>query len=183
MADAPTTVPQTQTVTKPPVAAATPGPAITSANAPAPPHSDPLPVVDEQVIARPLTSPDFTSVVPVNPGIRFRWVNRIHGNEGRGGRFEEAKSSGFVPANEKDIKGVVSAHMKRDGCIIYGDLILMKIDRKLYDGALKYNEEQARRRVATVTMGQGRKELGQALNEVPGSRENKDKVKLYNPTL
>lgn len=170
------------TVAKPAVAAPA-GPAITSANAAAPPHPDPLPVVDDAIVARPLVDPDFTNVQPRSPGVRLRWVNRIHGNEGRGGRFEQAKASGFRPATVNDIKTEISSHMKVNGSIIYGDLILMVIDRKLYDGALKFNEQQARNRVATATMGVGKKELGNALNEVSGSREDKGKVKLYKPDV
>lgn len=157
--------------------------AITSANAPAPPLPQPPVVVDDEIIAKPLVDPDFTNVKPKNPNIRFRWVNRIHGNEGRGGRFEQAKASGFERAIPADCATAVSGHMIKDGCIIYGDLILMKIDAKAYDGALKFNEQSARARIASATLGTGRKELSNALNEVPGSREDKSKVKLYTPNV
>lgn len=161
------------------------GPAITSANLPAPPvvvQPEVTHVADADIIARPLTDPDFTKMTPKNPQHSLRWVNRVHGNSGRGGRFDEAKASGFRPALLADVKEEVPSTMRKDGSIICGDLILMLMDRVSYVGALKYNEQQAKNRLRTATMGIGTKELSKALNEVTGSAEDKAKVQLYKPS-
>jgi hypothetical protein len=147
-------------------------PTITSANLPSPPPApESAPdIPDDEIIARPLQDPDFSNFNPRNSGMKLRWVNRIHGNEGRSGRMEQARASGFVPCVFTDVKEDVPNHMRSNGGIVYNDIILMKIPRAQYEGALKYNREQAIKRLGPhANMAAGTKELRDALNDVGGS--------------
>lgn len=105
---------------------------------------EPSLVAEEGIVARPLTNPDFTEQVKLkNPGLAMRWVNRVAAS---GGRAEQMRFSGFrnaVPGTDVE----APPYMKRDNAIIYGDLILMVIDRKLLEGALLYNRQRATERV------------------------------------
>ena len=73
--------------------------------------------------------------IPVNPEICFRWVNRI---AGEGLRFAQCVYSGFEVAVPTDVKDCPKLWIK-DGKIIRGDQILMKMSKKKYYAALKYN--------------------------------------------
>lgn len=136
---------------------------------------------DDQIVAKPLIDPDFTNLKPKNPNYCFRWVNHIAGG---GSRFEKMKASGFRVASYSDVKGEIPSHFKKDNAIINGDLILTIIDRASYVGALKHNQQKAHKRLHKgFAMQQGREQLNQALNEVPGTAANKAKVKLYEPPV
>ena len=103
--------------------------------------ADPFPGVE----ARPLQLPDFVNVKPKNPGISFRWVNRSVGIKESTQRLDEMIFAGFVPATPAecqipDQKGgyvPIPPNLIKDGKIIRGDLILMKIDKKAYEGGRK----------------------------------------------
>lgn len=182
----------------PPVAAPAPAPApavakapvITSKNLPpeVPPpgaksaHVDGLEIDnDSDIVAKPLVSPDFTKLKPVNPAMSLRLVNRLALG---GQRFEEAKVQGFVCCKQTDIKDCPSLMTVKDGVVTYGDLIVMMMPRIDYLGAIKNNEQNARRRVShAAVFGAGQEHLQAALNEVPGSREKKSKIKLFNPDI
>ena len=165
-----------------------PTPTITSKNLPpelAKPtgHESPIdpPVIDDDadIVAKPLVSPDFTKLQPTNPAMCLRLVNRLALG---GQRFEEARVQGFVVCKASDIKGLTSIMTLKDGTVTYGDLIVMMMPRIDYIGAIKQNEMNARRRVSRAAVfGAGQEHLATALNEVPGSRENKSKVKLFQP--
>lgn len=143
---------------------------------------------DSDIVAKPLVSPDFTKLKPTNPAMSLRLINRLALG---GQRFEEAKVQGFVVCRPSDIQGMVDSVTKKeipgvmtikDGVVTYGDLIAMMMPRVDYVGAIKNNEANARRRVARATvMGEGQKLLAEALNEVPGSRADKSKIKLFQP--
>jgi hypothetical protein len=160
--------------------------AITSANLPPeiPPPGQkelaPLEIHDDSdIVAKPLVSPDFTKLKPVNPAMSLRLVNRLALG---GQRFEEAKVQGFIVCGAKDIKDCPSLMNVKDGTVTYGDLIVMMMPRADYLGAIKNNENNARARTAKAAVfGAGQEHLAQALNEVHGSRENKSKVKLFSP--
>jgi hypothetical protein len=174
--------------TPPAVKLPTATPTITSKNLPpelAKPtgHESPTdpPMIDDDadIVAKPLVSPDFTKLKPTNPAMSLRLVNRLALG---GQRFEEARVQGFVVCKASDVQGLTSIMTIKDGTITYGDLIVMMMPRTDYIGAIKQNEMNARRRVSRAAVfGAGQDQLATALNEVPGSRENKSKVKLFQP--
>lgn len=136
---------------------------------------------DADIIARPLVSPDFTNIKPANPAMMLRLVNRLALG---GQRFEEARIQGFVVCKASDIKEVPNTMTVKDGNVIYGDVIVMMMPRDKYIGAIKYNEARARKLVERqAVQGAAHEQLQTALNEVPGSRANKAKIKLYQPEL
>src|SRR5215467_6092267 len=97
--------------------------------------ADPFPEID----ARPLQMPDFVNLKPKNAEIRFRWVNRCVGVKESTQRLDEMTYAGFQYALPSDVQGAVLPNLIRNGHIVRGDLVLMKISRAAYDGALKYN--------------------------------------------
>ena len=105
--------------------------------------NDPFPNVE----ARPLQLPDFVNIKPKNPAISLRWVNRSVGVQGSTQRLDEMIYAGFVPATAAEVcmpnGAPIMTNLIKDGKIIRGDLILMKIAREAYDGALKYNWSRA----------------------------------------
>ncbi len=137
-------------------------PAITSKNVPTP-GVPPLPpaqaavvaqqaaakLPDETIEARPLVLPDYTDLRPRNPLLQFRWVNRV---AGEGQRMYQMEAMGFIKVTSKDVVGPdgkpVPDYLIKNGQIVYGDLVLMKISRKAYLGALKYNEQRAVARIS-----------------------------------
>ena len=139
-----------------------PGPAVTSKNVPTP-GVPPLPpqqaaevakqaaaaLPDEAIEARPLVLPDYTDLRPRNPLLKFRWVNRV---AGEGQRLYQMEAMGFIKVTSKDVVGPdgkpVPEYLVKNGQIVYGDLVLMKISRKQYLGALKYNEQRAVDRIS-----------------------------------
>ena len=139
-----------------------PGPAVTSKNVPTP-GVPPLPpqqaaevkrqadakLPDEAIEARPLVLPDYTDLRPRNPLLAFRWVNRV---AGEGQRLYQMEAMGFVKVTAKDVVGPdgkpIPDYLIKNGQIVYGDLVLMKIARKAYLGALKYNEQRAVARIS-----------------------------------
>lgn len=134
---------------------------------------------DADIVAKPLVSPDFTKLQPTNPAMSLRLVNRLALG---GQRFEEAKVQGFIVCKQTDIKNMPTLMSVKDGTVTYGDLIVMMMPRINYLGAIKNNELNARKRVSkAAAMGTANEQLASALNEVPGSRENKSKIKLFTP--
>ena len=99
-----------------------------------------------------------------------------------GQRFEEAKVQGFICCKPGDVQGMTDVFTKKDGVVTYGDVIVMMMPRVDYIGAIKNNEENARKRVRkAAALGTAQEQLTSALNEVPGSREDKAKIKLFQP--
>jgi hypothetical protein len=131
---------------------------------------DPFPGVE----ARPLQLPDFVNVKPKNPGVSFRWVNRSVGIKESTQRLDEMIFAGFVPARPDecmipDQKGghvPIPPNLIKDGKIIRGDLMLMKIDKKAYEGALKYNWQRSVSRLHPDRQLQtGQKQLATAVSQ------------------
>jgi hypothetical protein len=109
----------------------------------------------------------------------LRLVNRLALG---GQRFEEARVQGFVVCKPTDIKNMPTLMTVKDGNVTYGDLIVMMMPRVDYLGAIKNNENNARKRTSkAAVLGTGYEQLGSALNEVPGSRADKSKIKLFQP--
>src|SRR5216684_437135 len=125
---------------------------------------------DSDIVAKPLVSPDFTKLKPTNPAMTLRGINRLALG---GQRFEEAKVQGFIVCKPEDIVGMKEkpgVMTVKDGSVTYGDIIVMMMPRVDYIGAIKMNEQNARKRVSRAAVfGAGQEQLATALNEVPGS--------------
>ena len=137
-------------------------PTITSKNLPSvqQPVARPLPgltpasevtIPYEQIVAKPLRAPNFLNLKPKNPSMSLFFGNRSVGEKESGLRYDQLISMGFVPAKPEDVV-TNEGHpcppsMCRDGRVMYGDLILLKIPRADYVGALKWNEQNARNRM------------------------------------
>lgn len=145
-----------------------PLPSITSKIIPIPgsvPISVPAMAKDEPLIAKPLTPPDFTEIIrkgQKNHGVTLRLVEK---NANGGQRYHQMVSLGFVNATLSDC--VVPPFMVKDGAIQYGDLILMKIDRREYEGALLYNQQRAVARMRAPQVAKQANDLVQ--QELSGS--------------
>jgi hypothetical protein len=149
----------------------------------------------EQIEAKPLRSPNFLNLVPVNPNMSLFFGNRAVGEKESGLRYDQLIAMGFVPAKPEDVKTNLGhpcpPSLCRDGRIMYGDLILLKMPRADYVGNQKWNEQNARLRMKKpgVTFDGGGKEHQaadsrlqpqQALS-VPDAIRNK--VSMYVPPL
>jgi hypothetical protein len=152
---------------------------------------DPFPGIE----ARPLQLPDFVNVKPKNPGVSFRWVNRSVGIKESTQRLDEMIFAGFIPVRpdealipnpETGKLTPIPPNLIKDGKIIRGDLILMKIDSKAYNGALKYNWERSIARLHPDRQLQtGRKQLATAVSQqgVPAgmARTLASKLQAFRP--
>jgi hypothetical protein len=143
---------------------------------------DPYPEVE----ARPLQLPDFVNMKPKNPDIRFRWVNRSVGVQGSTQRLDEMIYAGFVYAVPADVQGTVLPNLIKDGKIIRGDLVLMKMPRSQYDGALKYNWARSIARLHPASqLKTGQNQLCKAVSEqgVPAAvgRSLASKLQAFRP--
>jgi hypothetical protein len=121
-----------------------------------PPRSVEVEIPYEQIEAKPLRAPNFINLWPNNPNLTLFWGNRAVGEKESGLRYDQLIAMGFVPAQPQDVHSrnpESGQHLPcppsicRDGRIMYGDLILLKIPRVDYVGALKWNEQSARQRV------------------------------------
>jgi hypothetical protein len=118
----------------------------------------------EQIEAKPLRAPNFMNLKPRNPNMALFFGNRAVGEKESGLRYDQLIAMGFVPAKPDEIL-TAEGHpcppsICRDGRVMYGDLILLKIPRVDYVGALKWNEQNARLRIRKpgVTLEGGRSE-------------------------
>ena len=115
-----------------------------------PPEAEPAPRIGaraaelaEDIVARPLTLPDFVDVPLKNPNLSARWMFTDRR------RYAQAKAQGWRNATSNDVdqvkaKGRLSPYVEEGGTkYINGDLILMVIDRKIYLGALRYKHQVA----------------------------------------
>jgi hypothetical protein len=70
-----------------------------------------------------------------DPQLAGYWVNWQHKN---GGRVNDARARGFVPAKKEDLKFIQAGLDDDEGCVKQNDLILMKISKaKLF---MRYKE-------------------------------------------
>lgn len=131
-------------------------PTITSKNVPQPPVAPQQAVTEyRDIVAKPLGSPDFASMKHKNPNMSVRWVNCDVGEKHSTMRFNMAQAQGFVACTPDEVVTVLPngktnpcpPALIKDGRVIYGDVILMKLPRNDYLGALKYNEERAIKRI------------------------------------
>ncbi len=160
------------------------------------------PLSYEQIIAKPLRAPNFINLKPKNPNLCLYWGNRSVGEKESGMRYDQLIAMGFQPARPDEVLGLsvksepipLPASLVRDGRIMYGDLILLKIPRSDYIGALKWNEQSARARVrkpGTTLEGSGserqqadgREQPVDAFRSVVGNPELAKKIRPYVPPL
>lgn len=136
--------------------------------------------LDEVIIAKPLSMPQELDMKPKDKNVSLRWVNR---KAGGGARYEQALAMGFQNAKVEDIITttlVKGATIADDGNIVRHDVILMKMRRADYEGALKWNDQTATNRVERKTLNRGAKQAGQQeLNGMPA--EVLSKVNFYTP--
>jgi hypothetical protein len=165
--------------------------AITSANVPQAAtviidKDDPYPGVQ----ARPLQMPDFINIKPKNPLISLRFVNRVAGS---GQRLDQMTFAGFILAKPEDCyinrpdgsRQDIPSSMIKDGQIQVGDLVCMKIDKKIYEGALKYNHMRAVDRLhPRAALRTGQEQIKQVLRESGAGKvpELKSKIQAYQPS-
>jgi hypothetical protein len=127
---------------------------------------DPFPNIE----ARPLQLPDFVNIKSKNPNVSFRWVNRAVGVQGSTQRLDEMVFAGFQPVSPSEAcmpnGQPIMANLIKNGQIIRGDLILMKIAREAYEGALKYNWQRSIARMHPDRQLQtGAKQLSTAVSQ------------------
>ena len=95
--------------------------------------------------ASPLVTQNLLEqIVPVNPELALRWGNRVAGD---GLRLNQLIYSGFEVCAPADVKMKSGAKlpemMVKDGKVMYGDLVALKISKSKYYGALKWNHNVA----------------------------------------
>ena len=101
------------------------------------------PELAEDIKAIPLVSPDFTNPKPKNPNVQLRWIE-FKAKDGF--RFHQAQAQGFSVATLSDLAEPqkLAVYSREAGTkFINGDIILMKIDKARYLGALKYRFNQS----------------------------------------
>jgi hypothetical protein len=119
--------------------------------------------------------------------------NRAVGEKESGLRYDQLIAMRFRPAKPEEVLTQdgkpCPASIVRDGRIMYGDLILLTIPRADYVGQLKWNAENAARRVrrfgsAQATPEDGRGETGSALRDITQTRAAREgKIGVYIPPL
>jgi hypothetical protein len=167
------------TPTPPPVPAAktTVSPTLTSASLVPPVEEAPLNadfLTDNTIVARPLQVADITRIKSKNPNLAFQWVNRSFGD---GQKVTEHEYEGFRKATPADAE--VPGLNSKDGGFIYGDLVLMKIDKAAHQGALRHialRSLQATRPAAVKKILEGDQEFKSAAARSGG------KIHPYSPT-
>lgn len=157
-------------------------PVLTTKNLPTLPKESPE--LDDSIIARPLMMPEFLDLRPKNPAHTLRGVNLNHD---KGSHYFKMKTAGFVDATPEDVLmrdgSPIQGNYVKDNRVIYGDLIVMKIDRLKYLGALKYNALTARQRVSRNAIAQqGGKMLREELSGTSAPPELKAKIQTFVPS-
>lgn len=112
----------------------------------------------------------------------YRWVNRLSDN---GGRYTNCLHQGFVNATVKDVQ-ILNESMVKDGHIIVGDLILMKMPKLQYFQHIKKNAVQAEASVSPKALkAVGTQEGNKAIGSVgaPRSYDISSKVSFYHPPI
>lgn len=95
---------------------------------------------DKSIVARPLMVPEVCSIEILNSEYQYRWVNRLSSN---GRYYTQRRAQGFTNATLDDVRLLGGDVTGDKGEVTAGDLILMKIRRDIYDGAMKYNMQKA----------------------------------------
>lgn len=150
-------------------------------------------VPDDQIVAKPLRSPNFINLLPKNKSLALYWGNRSVGEKESSLRYNQLLAMGFEPATPDDVTDQFGnpcpSALAHDNRVIYGDLILLKIPRVDYVGALKFKDQTAALRTRHFGhVMNGGKEAHQAAEarELPGnalSGINTKKVGMYVPPI
>lgn len=159
---------------------------------PTPPSSAEVATPYEQIVAKPLRAPNFISLFPKNPNICLYWGTRAVGEKQSSMRYDQLVAMGFVAATPDDVyttnpetgaKLPCPPSLCRDGKVFYGDVILLKISRADYIGALKWNEQSARQRVRKPGVAIEGDKSGDARVQPSNVLPNHPKIKSYTPDL
>lgn len=165
-----------------------------------PPPQNEAFISDDQIEAKPLRPPNFINLRPKNRNLSLFWGNRAVGEKESGLRYDQLISMGFIPAKPEDILTMEGKEcppsIQREGKVMFGDLILLKIARTDYIGALKWNEQTARQRVkkpGTYIEGAGKSNDigGRSVIDTDGGRRSPSsaltgmhhKISTYVPSL
>jgi hypothetical protein len=110
------------------------------------------PIVNyDNVVAKPLRTPNFLNLKHRMPNMSLYWGNRAVGEKESLLRYNQLIAMGFQPCKPEEVTDQTGnpcpSELAKDNRVMYGDLILLKIPKKDYLGALKYNEERALARV------------------------------------
>lgn len=137
------------------------------------------PELNGAIVARPLVSPDFIGLKPKNPQHQFYWGNRLAGG---GLRLEELMSKGFALAKPEDVQNMKGV-LEKEGRVCYGDLVLLKIDKNTYLGALLHNHNKATGRVSREQSAErGSKMIREEVGKVGGSTNIGTKISSFVPS-
>jgi hypothetical protein len=108
----------------------------------------------QDIVAKPLRPPNFMNMKHKNPNVSLFWGNRAVGEKESGLRYDQLIAMGFVPVKPDEVMQIMEGRLipcpqsiARDGRVLYGDLILLKIPKADYIGSQKWNEQTARLRV------------------------------------
>jgi hypothetical protein len=150
-------------------------------------------IPDDQIVAKPLRSPNFINLIPKNKTLSLYWGNKSVGESESALRYNQLLAMGFVQAKPEDVTDQFGnpcpEALAHDNRVIYGDLILLKIPRTEFIGALKFKDQTAALRVRRFGQAmEGGKEAHQAAasRELPGnalSGINTNKVGMYVPPI
>lgn len=130
--------------------------------------------------AKPLVMQSLLDKIkPKSPEIVFYWGNRVAGD---GLRLNQHMAVGWEAAKVEDCKIPPPTSMVRDGRIMYGDLICLKMSKQRYYAALKQNHNNA---VALGNRGraqsEGQKSAQAEVNRIVPN-EIAQKIKFFVPT-
>lgn len=140
------------------------------------PRNAPPEELAEDIVAKPLSMPEFAANVQpylVNQNLAARWIFTDRR------RYSQARAQGFRNCTKQDLKpsfALLSPFEEEGGTkFINGDLILMLIDRKRYLGALKYKHDFAYRlseagTAKRVSAQRARQEMGAELERLNRQR-------------
>lgn len=131
-------------------------------------------MTDKNIEAVDMAEMSFEKVKAKNPNLSFRWINWKN-NEGE--RYHKAIYQGYRPAKILDCE-VIGSAPNAEGVFKMYDVILMCIDRKIYEGKLKKNALDSIRQVDGVGAA---KNIEEQLAAQPGAANyvNRGKLSAY----
>jgi hypothetical protein len=142
---------------------------------------------DDEIIAKPLSLPDFINLKPKNRSLVLYWGNRAVGDKESKMRYSQLIAMGFVPAKPEDVflpfegqELPCPESLAVDGRILWGDVIAMLIPKVKYVGQTKWNAETAAKRVRRPGMITMKDDAGN-IKEAQISFNN-PKVRAYVPS-
>jgi hypothetical protein len=152
----------------------------------------------QDIVAKPLRPPNFMNMKHKNPNVSLFWGNRAVGEKESGLRYDQLLAMGFVPVKPEEVLQVMEGRLlpcppsiARDGRVLYGDLILLKIAKVDYIGSQKWNEQTARLRVkkpgvaieGDTQAADSRLQPQSTLEALEHNKRLQGKIKSYVPNL